>query len=278
MIWLGRAVIGVVLVCGMAALFFWTATSMQLARLDYRPAPEISAAISPEAIARGERLSYIYGCSGCHGVDLQGDFVWEEPGLATVHAANLTRAMAFYDDAELARAIRDGVRHDDRPLWAMPSESWVEVTDAEMSDLLAFLRIHQPAGPPTPVPVLTLRGRWQLLTGQLRLSPAYVAEARANPALDLGPAQADGRHLAVTVCSECHGSNLNGREGFTPDLSRAATYDLAGFTRLMRTGQALDDRDLGLMAVVSRGRFSHMTDAEVASLHAYLVARAEAIP
>ena len=46
----------------------------------------------------------------------------------------------------------------------------------------------------------------------------------------------------------------------------------------MRTGMPLDDRDLGLMAAVSRGRFSHMTDAEIADLHAYLVARAEAQP
>ena len=40
----------------------------------------------------------------------------------------------------------------------------------------------------------------------------------------------------------------------------------------------LDDRDLGLIDEVSRAQFSHLSDDEIASLHAYLVARAEAVP
>lgn len=276
--WLGRIAFGVALALGAAVLFFWTATTLQLARLSHAPVPAIAASTSPQAIARGERLFTLYGCSGCHGETLQGGYVWDEPGVATVHASNLTREIWSYDDSELARAIRGGLRHDSRPLWAMPSESWVEVTDAEMADLLAFLRTHRPAGAPTPSPVLPLHGRWQLLTGELGLSPDYVAEARAAPAADLGPAHADGRHLALTVCSECHASNLGGHEGFTPDLALAASYDLAGFTRLMRTGQPIDDRDLGLMTEVARSRFYHLTDEEIAAMHAYLVARAEALP
>jgi mono/diheme cytochrome c family protein len=278
MMGLGRILSGAALTLLAAVLFFWTATSLQLARLDPLPPPAVSASASPGAVERGERLSILYGCSGCHGETLQGDYVWDEPGIATVHAANLSRAIWSYDDGELARAIRGGVRHDGRPLWAMPSESWVEVTNAEMSDLLAFLRTHQPAGDPTPTPIMTLRGRWQLLTGELRLSPHYVAEALRTPAVDLGPAHAVGRHLAATVCSECHAPDLGGHEGFTPDLSLAASYDLAGFTRLLRTGQPMDDRDLGLMAEVARDRFSHLTDEEIASMHAYLLARAEAAP
>lgn len=278
MIWLGRILSGIALALGAAALFFWTASSLHLARISHEPLPAVTAATDAGAVARGERLSILYGCSGCHGESLQGGYVWDEPGVATVHASNLTRSIWAYDDAELVRAVRGGVRHDGRALWAMPSESWVEATDAEMADLLAFLRSHQPAGEPKPSPVMTLRGRWQLLTGELRLSPAYVADARTAPAVDLGADYAAGRHLALTVCSECHGSSLEGHDGFTPDLTLAASYDLAGFARLMRTGQPIDDRDLGLMTAASRERFSHLTDAEIGALHAYLVARAEAQP
>ena len=60
-----------------------------------------------------------------------------------------------------------------------------------------------------------------------------------------------------------------------PDLRVAAGYDLAQFKALMRTGRPPDGRDLGLMTTVSKQDFSHLTDAEIDSLHAYLAARAK---
>jgi hypothetical protein len=48
------------------------------------------------------------------------------------------------------------------------------------------------------------------------------------------------------------------------------SYDLEQFTRLMRTGKALGDRELELMSSVSRDGFSHLTDEEIAAIHAYL--------
>lgn len=272
----GRAVAGlaVLAVAGAAAVFGYS--EWLIRRPVDEPLVAVTAASGPEAVARGERLSALYGCSGCHGGDLHGDFVSEEPGVMTSHAANLTRVIWDYDDAELARAFRAGVRHDGSALWAMPSESWVAVTDAEAADLIAFLRTHQPSGEAQPAPRLGLRGRWLLVTGRLPLTPAWVAEARARPPLDAGPAFERGRHIASTVCSECHASDLTGRD--SPDLMIAASYDREGFRRLMRTGRPIDDRDLGLMGEVARGRFVHFTDDEIDALHAYLVARAERMP
>jgi len=82
------------------------------------------------------------------------------------------------------------------------------------------------------------------------------------------------------------GPDLSGDDG--PDLRIAAAYDLPAFTRLLRTGIALDGRPVrpigligenqsgpGLMAQVAREREGFgLSDAEVASLHAYLQARA----
>lgn len=275
--WLRRSVIGLVIMIGAAVLFVWTASSMQLARLDRRPLIDVRALTDAGAVARGERLSALYGCSGCHGSDLSGgDFVWDEPHVVTVHASNLTIAMQAYSDAELARAIRSGIDDDGRPLWAMPSESWVMVSDADMGDLLAYLRTQSPRGEPRPERRLGVMGRVGLMTGDFRLSPAYVADALAAPPRDVGQAFESGRYLASTVCSECHGSDLSG--GDTPDLTLAAAYSLEHFTTLMRTGRPIDGRDLRMMDDVARSRFVRFTDAEITDLHAYLVARAEAEP
>ena len=94
---------------------------------------------------------------------------------------------------------------------------------------------------------------------------------------------------AALTCAECHAPDLSGGdrphadfntslgEGVpaTPDLAIAAAYDRAAFTRLLRTGLPPSGRDLGLMSAVARDDFRHLTDKEIAALHAYLRARAE---
>lgn len=242
------------------------------------PLPVIQASTDVGAVARGEHLGTIYGCNGCHDKALTGEEWINDPMMGRLFTANLTRAMPHYTDAQLARAIRGGIRADGSALWNMPSESWVDVTDAEMADLLAWLRTHPPTGAETPRMSLGPMGRLALLVGKLKPTTTYVAEARANPAFDGGPAFARGRYLATTVCSECHGSDMKGRPGDTPDLLIAASYDLPMFTRLMRTGVAMDGREKGLMTEVAKGRFSHLTDQDVADLHVYFTARAQAAP
>jgi cytochrome c553 len=58
--------------------------------------------------------------------------------------------------------------------------------------------------------------------------------------------------VALTVCTECHGMDLRGAQD--------------------------GDRKLDLMALVARGRFSHLTDEEVRELYHYLLARSRKLP
>jgi hypothetical protein len=51
-------------------------------------------------------------------------------------------------------------------------------------------------------------------------------------------------------------------------------YDLEKFTRLLRTGIAADGKERGLMTGVARGRLYHLSDQQIAGIHAYLTARA----
>jgi len=242
------------------------------------PMPTIVAASDPGAVARGAYIGRVSGCDGCHQRNLQGEVWHSDPWNGTVYTANLTRVLPHYTDSQLARAIRSGVRADGSTLWAMPSETWTTMTDAEVADVIAWLRTHPAAGPDRPRERFGPLGRLKILLGREKPTPAWVAEARANPAPDLGPSFARGRHLAQTVCGECHRSNLKGEPGFTPDLLIAASYDLPGFTKLMRTGVAMDGKEKGLMSEVARENFSAFTDEDIAALHAYLTARAEKAP
>ena len=272
-LWYGLLIVGGVLVAAILGIGF-ASDAVINARSD-APLPVIRASSGPDAVARGAHLGRIYGCDGCHERNLQGSLFFADPVIGSVHSANLTQALPHYSDARLARAIREGVRADGSVLWGMPSESWVEATDAEVSDLIVWLRTHPAAGEEQPRIQPTFLGRIALLMKKFEPSAAYVAEARAKQSFDAGPQFAQGRHLAATVCSECHRSDLKGDGMGSPDLMIAASYDLPGFTHLMRTGIGQDGKEHGLMTAAAKGRFAFMTDDEIKALHAYLVKRAE---
>jgi cytochrome c553 len=87
------------------------------------------------------------------------------------------------------------------------------------------------------------------------------------------------RYMVRATCGECHGVTLTGNvwpgeARSPPDLNVAGAYTRADFHQLMRTGVAAGGRQVGLMSQVARGRFSHLTDAEVDAIYDYLVARA----
>lgn len=257
----------------LAGLWIW---SEALITRTYRLSPETARAGPAQPAAEGWRLSKLYGCTSCHGPDLQGKVYNPDPRLVRNYAPNLTLAAARYSDEQLAQAIRQGVRPSDgRALWGMPAQTFMHLTPSELSTVLTFIRAHPPAGEPERPQSAGLRARWAVLTGALD-EPRRVARARTRPAMDLGPGFAAGRHIAQSVCSECHGSDLGGDdvEG-GPDLRVVGAYDAQAFTTLMRTGVPPGGRDLGIMTLVARSDFKVFTDAEITALHAYLSARAQ---
>jgi hypothetical protein len=49
-----------------------------------------------------------------------------------------------------------------------------------------------------------------------------------------------------------------------------AAYSPEAFTKLLRTGIAVGERTVGEMTTQSKNNLSHLTDAEIGSLYAYL--------
>lgn len=254
-------------------------------RQTYAVTPETVRAGGTLDVAKGRRLAKLYGCTSCHGADYRGLRYNDDPSLVRNFAPNLTLIAARTSDAGLAQAIRQGVSaQDGRALWGMPSATFNTITDAELAAVLAHLRSVPVGGSSMQGGFPNMRARIAVLRGLLddgegtqRSAPALIAAAKARPPRDLGPKYAAGRHIAATVCSECHGSDLGGDavEGGT-DLVIAGAYDLDDFRRLMRTGVPPGGRDLGLMAETAREDLTVFTDGEIEALHAYLVERSKA--
>ncbi|HYD38364.1 MAG TPA: c-type cytochrome [Allosphingosinicella sp.] len=276
--WAGISLGAIVVLLLVAAAVIFVLSEMAL-RKEHRAAAETLPAPTAAQLADAPRQARIQGCFSCHGDKLQGKVMFDAPGVARVVAPNLTALAASASDQQLAAAIRQGIGHDGRALFVMPSPMYSRLDPGEVAALIAWLRSQKHVAGMSDRPRFGPLGRFGLATGRFRSAPEEVERFRAEVPIDLGPAHADGRRLAASVCSECHGPALFGQRmgggEEPPDLSVSAGYDLAQFTTLMRTGQTPSGKKLGLMEFVARNDLKHLTNAEIDALHAYLAARAK---
>lgn len=163
-----------------------------------------------DAVARGRTLvEGIAGCGNCHTPNgpqgkvaeknLAGGFMEENPAFRAV-AANITpdreTGIGAWSDAEIARAIREGISRDGRVMGPpMPFELYRKLSDADTTAIIAYLRS-----------VPAVRNAVEKSTYRIPLPPSYgppVAGVQAPPRSDL---VAYGAYLAGPVghCTECH--------------------------------------------------------------------------
>jgi cytochrome c553 len=259
----------VVLIAGV--IYIWS--SMIINKEYSAESRNILLSSRPEVIARGERLARVFGCfHGCHGEEMEGEGFFDGWYIGRIISPNLTRAIDEFSLPEMEAMIRQGVRPDGTSIMAMPSASFATMSDLDLSAILSFISQHPKQDLDLGRSSYGIMPRVFLITGEFEPSAAEVTGTPWQ-----GHALEDplmlGEYLAVNVCSECHGMQLEGNEGFSPPLEIAKKYSLEDFRKLMSTGIGLGDRDLGLMTLVSEARFSFLTDTEVESLHQFLHAR-----
>jgi mono/diheme cytochrome c family protein len=274
--WLGIGVLSIVALLLLALGVIYILAENKLRHRYPVVADSLSIPTDSLSIAEGLRLARLRGCAGgCHGDNVEGGMFIDDPLLARLPAPNLTQALRDYSVPELTGIIRHGVRPDGRSLVGMPSEMFRPLDDADLGKIIAYLRSVPPVeGQGRGISVGPM-GRLGLVVGMYKPTAVLVAEAESLSASFPPPGDvlAPGAYLARTVCTECHGLDLNG-QGTTPDLRIAAGYSLQAFTHLMRAGKALGERELTLMSPVARQRFVNFTEAEIGQLHQYLLARA----
>jgi mono/diheme cytochrome c family protein len=169
----------------------------------------VPAEAQTDPVARGRYLvEGIAGCGNCHtpkgpqgdlpGMNLAGGMVFEEQPFRAV-ASNITpdleTGIGRWTDAQLARAIREGIRPDGRVIGPpMPIELYRGISDADLAAIVAYLRsvpAVRHAVPPSEY--------------RMPLPPNYGPPV-ANVAGPANDPVSRGRYLAGPVghCIECH--------------------------------------------------------------------------
>lgn len=242
--------------------------------------PTVAVAVPHDAasIAEGGRIARIANCRDCHGMSGEGKLLFEVPMVGRVAPPPLATVAANMTDAELARAIRHGVHKDGSSLFIMPTHAVSHISDDDLGRVIAWIRsLRQGPQDSKARTAFGPVGRALVLAGKLpaMASAATVAEKQR-------PANV-GRYYVDIACLACHKLHQAGvmEDGKTkvPALApMAASYDPDKFRHLMRTGEGMGKRDLGLMGVVARAGFGAMTDQEIAAVQTYLKGEAEKTP
>jgi mono/diheme cytochrome c family protein len=246
------------------------------------PAPDV------EAIASGKHLVEArYGCQACHGQNLAGGVMIDDPAIGSVLGPNLTAGKGSrvngYDMADWDRIVRHGVKPDGTGA-LMPSEDFFKMSDTELADIVAFIRSVPAVDAEVPGPKLGPVGKVLVALGKLPISaerqPDPSAEHPAEP-----PRTAEstefGAHLAAT-CVGCHRTNLAGgpmafgppdwpaAANLTPHASGLGGWSYAEFERALTEGASKDGHQLREpMAGVVLGTKA-MSPTERKALWAYL--------
>jgi len=253
------------------------------ARYDVKIAP-LSRRTTGDAISRGEHVAHALAkCTTCHGEDLGGRVIAESPLLGLLSAPNLSPASGVArSDEQLLRALLHGLKADGRPLVLMPSHEIAQLSDADLSAVIAYLRSVPPVA--RAVPPLRVGPLYRLLLAfqRVELPAERIDHSRARAAPEVDPASAQyGEYLSKTGgCYGCHGSTLAGGPipGLPPGTPPAAdirpqalaawSYD--DFEHALRHGVRPDGRQLA--EIMPWRAMSKLTDAEVKALYVYLKA------
>ena len=281
---IGWSLAGLLCLVGLAAgvVYFWSS-----ARLNRRHVVAVTPALVSSdagAVERGHHIATTRGCLKCHGEDLAGGKVVDNPMIGKIFGPNLTRGsgglpVGFANEGWV-RAIRHGVGHDGRPLVIMPSVEYSQLSETDFGALLAFL-IAAPNVDRDSVPVrLGPVGRMLIATGKLPLAAEVIDHTKVR-ASEVAPGVTVeyGRYLAAN-CIGCHGSNLSGGKihGAPPDwppssnLTPIADGPLAHWTEedfiaALRSRRRPNGTELN---TVMPSAFGHMTDDELRALWIFL--------
>lgn len=225
------------------------------------------------SMEEGRRLIHAFGCNGCHRAS--GSTIADIPNVARIVAPNLTRVVHDYSDEEFVRIVRAGVKRDGTSALIMPSREYANISDDDLATMLNYLRNtqtlpdHQPA-----TTEIRFMGRAAIASGKVPFSAKLAQPVLAPLHRPTDVPEVEGEHLVKAICRHCHEITAEHDDGWgiiAPPLAlMGQAYSREDFRKLLRTGVAMGNRDLGLMSEIAREDLSHMTDTEIDAIHAYL--------
>jgi mono/diheme cytochrome c family protein len=177
------------------------------------------------------------------------------------------------------RAVRHGVRRNGRTS-SMPVVEFVNLTDHELSDIVAYLRsvppVNRDMGAVKLGPVFAF-----LIATDPKALGAFTID-HAKPHVVEPPVEAIsvelGQHI-VQVCRGCHGENLSGGKlagdpdmpivaNLTPHETGLKTWNESDLIRAIREGKRKEGTEISRM--MPWQAYGRMTDTELKAVWAYL--------
>lgn len=237
------------------------------------------------SIARGQHLVVaVAKCADCHAAGFRGAVFLDVPPFRVV-APNLTRGSGGigvgFTDADYIRAIRDGVGADGRGLLVMPSGSYQYLSDADLADIIAYVKSMPPVDSHLPETDIRPLGRILLGAGQLPPPDASSIDHSMTHVAAMPPAAtvAYGHYIAQTGgCIGCHGAGLSGGAvpGVPPSFPHAQNITPTGIgqwsdpdiVRALRVGKRPDGSTISTF--MPWPATAQMTDQEMTALVLYL--------
>ena len=277
--WIGIILGSLLILIILAAVGLSIAGGARLNKTQEIQAEALSIPSDEAALARGEHLVYA-ACSSCHGPDLSGQPLLDDPAVGTVFASNLTGLGDTRTDDDLVVAIRHAVGPDGRQLVIMPAESFIYFSAEDLGAVIAYLKTVPAIENDLPEPELTFMGRILLTAGMFgQIFPAeYIDHSQPFPEMpEVGANVAYGEYIS-RFCTACHGAELTGGPPADPDSPPAPNLTMSGrlggwseaeFFEAMRTGVTPDGRQLDPEAMPWES-FGKFEDDELQGVWLYL--------
>jgi cytochrome c553 len=234
------------------------------------PIETVDIPTGPAAAARGRHIAIVWECTKCHGEDLSGKLVSNDPIMGTIPAANLTSGKggvaASYTDVDWVRAIRHGVKPNGQVEIYM-HDYYSTMIDRDWGDLIAYLQQIPPVDSNYPAmqlgPIIPIATAVGLLTPAAEL----IDHSAPRPTAPVPGATVEyGKYLSA-ICFHCHSPNL---------ASKLEKWKQADFVNAVRTGVLPNGKKFSHAKFLKT--FEEMNDMELTALWLYLQSLSPAKP
>jgi cytochrome c553 len=266
-LWTGIVLGGLFVLIVLAGLALYPIGMKKLSRTYPNLAVEtVNIPVDADAVARGKHIATIWACTRCHGEDLSGRMITNDPLsgivplLGTISAPNLTSGKggiaSSYSDMDWVRAIRHGVIPEGTGEALMFDYS--TMSDQDLGDLIAYLKQIPPVDTNYPEgndgPILPIVDA----VGLLPLAAERIDHGVPRPADPAPGATVKYGGYLSAVCTACHGSGIG---------HVVKTWGQEEFIHTFRTGILPDGKQFG--PTMSSNTFREMTDTELIALWLY---------
>lgn len=251
------------------------------------PKPSITRSSDPQVLARGKHIAEsLAPCASadCHGTDNAGGKPLVMGPVGTFTGPNITSAGlgSVYDDGELARLIRYGVKKDGRTVRFMPCHDWSWLPDGDLSALVSYLRtvppVEKPNGPLSVGVLAKVLDRRDVFVVDVARRVDIREAGKAPPP---SPTKEYGEYIG-RLCQGCHGVKLSGGPipgtppdfppppNLTPHASGLAGWSYEDFDKLLVQGISKGGKKVSSYMPVEA--FGRLDETEKRALYLYLMA------